>query len=45
MSERCFVRDGFVIERPTRVCNTFYAVSGVMQRLLRYAAALESGAK
>ena len=27
--ERCYIRDGFLAERPLRVCRTFFAVSGV----------------
>ena len=42
LSKRSLIRDGILIERPIRVCRTFYAVSGVTQQLLRYAASLEA---
>lgn len=43
--ERCYIRDGFLAERPLRVCRTFYAVSGVTGLLLRHADALVTGEK
>jgi len=45
VAQRCYIRDGMLAERPTRVCRTFYGVSGVTGHLLRHAESLQFGTK